>query len=150
MKMPVIIIITLTVSTAMASLFSPLTIDAPVNETIEHLHVEDAQEPQDATTATEALHVALFPVCSCESSGSPKNDPLAFHYESDGVTPLIGRVNPKDRGMCQINLDAHLETTKQMGLDILENINDYIHYSNFLYQTQGLRPWRYSQHCWDV
>lgn len=136
-------------ATAAATFVVP-TVEAP-NDTIDVTPVvEAAQESQEATTTTIKLNEALLPVCSCESSGSPKNDPMAYHYEADGVTPLIGRVNSRDRGMCQINLDAHLETTKQMDLDILGDINDYIYYSNWLYETQGLRPWRYSQHCWGV
>lgn len=99
------------------------------------------------TKKIEILDPALMPVCSCESTGIPNNNPNEYHFESDGITPIYG-INKQDRGMCQINLKAHLETTKQMGLDILGDVNDYIFYSNWLFQTQGLTPWRYSKHCW--
>ena len=95
------------------------------------------------------LNPELLPVCSCEATGQPHRDPTLYHYEPDTTTPLIGRVNDQDRGMCQINMTAHGETTASLGLDILNNYGDYIAYSNHLYDTQGLRPWVYSKHCWE-
>lgn len=102
------------------------------------------------STTNQVLDRALIPVCSCESTGSPHKDPMLYHYEDDGVTLLIGRVNSSDRGMCQINLGYHLKASEKMGLDILHDVDDYIFYSNWLYETQGLKPWKSSQHCWGV
>lgn len=96
------------------------------------------------------LRKELYPICSCESAGVPNINPIDYHYETDGKTPLIGKVNPLDRGMCQINIPSHKDTASNMGLDILHNIDDYIYYSNWLFEQQGYTPWRYSSHCWSV
>ena len=99
---------------------------------------------------TPTLNPELVSVCSCEATGRPDNDPTLHHYEPGSTsTLLIGRVNPADRGMCQINMDAHGGTTKQIGMDILNNYSDYVAYANHLHERFGLQPWTYSQHCWD-
>lgn len=105
--------------------------------------------PTPEPTQALVLRSALKPVCSCESIGNKYSDPYKYHYEDDGKTLLIGRVNPADRGMCQLNMDAHGSTIEAMGLDIFNDLHDYVTYANHLYDTQGLRPWRYSQHCWS-
>jgi len=115
--------------------------DIPPKAEARDVEVDNAKAP--------SLRSALVPVCSCEATGNPNNEPVVYHYEEDGVTPLIGRYNSADRGMCQINMDAHSGTIEEMGLDILSDFDDYITYTNHLYDTQGLKPWVYSKHCWQ-
>lgn len=122
----------------------------PSQEESDAVPVESLEAVKTVPESLPKLVNALVPVCSCESSGSPYNDPMDFHYEKDGKTLLIGRITPLDRGMCQINLGYHLVATREMGLDILNSVADYITYSNWLYETQGLRPWKASQHCWGM
>jgi len=93
----------------------------------------------------ETLHPSLKKVCSCESTGRPDKEPQ--HYENDGVTVRYGRINPLDKGLCQINLFYHEETATKMGLDLLKE-EDNIKYANYLYEKEGLTPWRYSSSCW--
>lgn len=130
------------------------------------LPVPNAEAPQDvelkpAISEAEAealedkvekpvpkLRSELVRVCSCESTGTPENDPTKYHFESDGVTPLIGRYNSADRGMCQINMTAHSADIERLGLDIINSEEDYITFTNWLYDRDGLRPWQYSKHCW--
>lgn len=111
---------------------------------IEHA---EAATVEEVTTpkSTPQLVAALVPVCSCESTGEPDNEPQ--HFASDGVTVIVGKHNPRDVGMCQINLDAHEETLDELGLDAYDR-DDNITYANMLYAQSGLEPWRYSEGCW--
>jgi len=106
----------------------------------------EAKEVEVVLATPPALVEMLKPVCSCESVGTPDGEPQ--HFERDGVTVLTGRHNPRDVGMCQINLDAHEETIEAMGLDVFKR-DDNIEYANWLYSTQGLKPWVYSKPCWQ-
>lgn len=92
------------------------------------------------------LYPELKRICACESAGRPDAEPQ--HFEADGVTVRYGRVNPLDIGMCQINLRYHEATAVIMGLDVFLEA-DNIAYANWLYETQGTRPWRDSSACWS-
>lgn len=96
----------------------------------------------------EGLVPALKPVCACESAGRKDREPV--HYEADGTTPLIGRIDSDDRGMCQLNLRYHGETAEARGLDVLGSTEDYIEYVNELFEEQGYAPWKASKHCWNT
>lgn len=135
--------------TAVTSFFVPARqAKAPTEDIYVTPMVEEVIENPFVEEKHLTLNPDLVPVCSCESIGTPNLDPFDYHYEDDGVTPLIGKINPLDRGMCQINMPAHEKTAVSMGLDILHNIDDYVYYSNWLYEQQGYTPWRYSSHCW--
>lgn len=114
----------------------------------EHHFVETVEAKGIATVedSKPELVAPLMRVCSCESTGSPENEPQ--HFEKDGVTVLLGKHNPRDVGMCQINLDAHEKTAITMGLDLFK-MDDNIRYANWLFSKQGLKPWRYSKTCWQ-
>lgn len=94
------------------------------------------------------LDNTLKPVCACESSyeGGASGTPQQF--EKDGVTVRYGRVNPADRGMCQINATIHRDSALKLGMDI-ETTEGNIKFANYLYKTQGLSPWAWSKPCWD-
>ena len=113
---------------------------------VHFIETAEAKEIEDVPTPQEPQLVAmLVPVCSCESTGAPDNEPQ--HFESDDVTVIVGRHNPRDVGMCQINLDAHGARLNELGLDAY-NRADNITYANLLYREQGLQPWVYSKKCW--
>lgn len=107
-----------------------------------------------ATTTPEVLEQPIEPlkaisyplkhVCACESAGNAYAEPR--HYNTDGSV-LRGRINPRDVGICQINLDYHEAAATRMGLDLMSR-NDNITYAEHLYATQGLTPWAWSQACW--
>ena len=108
---------------------------------IEHAY---AQENEVQVETLKLKSKELVRICSCESTDNPNQDPTKHHYEPDGKTLLTGRINPSDKGMCQINLDAHGSTIEKMGLDI-NDWNDYVTFTNHLYTTEGNQPWRYSK-----
>ena len=90
----------------------------------------------------------LVPICSCESSYSGTKNDVPQQFEKDGKTVRYGRVEPDDRGMCQINRRIHAEAIKKMEVDI-ETEEGNITFANYLFETQGKKPWNWSKHCWQ-
>ncbi len=130
------------------------TIQEIVNEavatttvTIEEDNLEQEAETREvvpvAVQPKTALRSEMVSVCSCESTGRPNNIPQ--HYAPDG-TVLRGRINPSDVGACQINLGYHQAAAESMGLDVFVEEDNYA-YANYLYETQGYKPWSWSAHC---
>lgn len=91
----------------------------------------------------------LKQICSCESGNGKYGTPQQF--ESDGVTPLVGRLtNPiygQDIGMCQINTLYHLEAATSLGYDIYTEVGNW-GYAQHLFRSQGTQPWSASRSCW--
>lgn len=131
----------------MAYLFSPLLMAlvalAPAVEMPKGPVPEVHIETQKIVWPDETLRR----ICACESRGNPNAEPT--HYEADGVTVRYGRVNPADRGACQINAHYHKATALNMGHDI-ETEHGNIAYATWLYKTQGTRPWHWSRQCWGT
>jgi hypothetical protein len=116
-------------------------------------------EPFIATTTTEVKkptvkkvveedvsewrYPELKRICSCESTGSPNNEPRQFN--KDGSL-LKGVVNPNDWGMCQINIKYHKADAEKMGLN-LATAKGNKKYAEHLYKTQGAQPWSWSNSC---
>lgn len=133
------------VALAAAALLWPPTEAQSTPETPEtDVYEEIAPEPAPVT-----LNPALVPVCACESRQGKYGTPT--HYEEDGVTVLLGRENPNDIGMCQINSEprnGHVVAAEAMGMNIWEEQGN-IRYANWLYEQQGLQPWNWSRPCWE-
>ena len=105
-------------------------------------HIDPEPDPEP----TIELLQPLVPICACESGQGKYGTPT--HYEKDGVTVLRGKVNPRDIGICQINLDFHGARSEAMGLDVFVEA-DNIAYANWLYTQQGSTPWNWSKSCWQ-
>jgi hypothetical protein len=69
------------------------------------------------------------------------------HYDSRGQV-LRGEITPLDRGVMQINLYFHEEAAKKLGYDV-HNIDDNVAYARYLYEKQGVQPWKSSSKCWS-
>ena len=83
--------------------------------------------------------LALAFIAKCESGDK--------HFDKDGSV-LRGVVNKQDIGRYQVNLKYHGKQAEKLGLDLfLEEDNEA--YAIYLYQKQGLIPWRYSKSCWS-
>lgn len=67
-------------------------------------------------------------------------------FGADGQA-LRGEVNPKDRGLFQINEDYHLAEARKAGMDILTTDGN-IAFARALYERNGTRDWISSEHCW--
>ncbi len=77
-------------------------------------------------------------VAMCESG--------MIHHENGEL--LRGRVDGLDYGVFQVRLHVHQSEMQRMRLN--PNVfSQYLSYVRYLYETQGLRPWRSSQKCWD-
>jgi hypothetical protein len=69
------------------------------------------------------------------------------HYDSNGNV-LVGKINPNDIGIFQINKKFHLEKAKEMGLDIYLPL-DNIKFAIYLYSNEGTKPWSWSKKNWS-
>lgn len=114
-----------------------------------------AKTTYTSTTSMEiitpfALTSEVKRICSCESTGSPNNEPR--HFESDGSV-LRGRVNPNDIGQCQINIDPEttdwLRISQSLNLDVFKK-EDNARMAQWIYDHYGSQPWNWSRGCWGV
>ena len=149
---PIILLIASTFAGVTNSVSNSMNTVAPVVEQITTIEVANASSEspsKEVIRGNTHLLPELVPVCACESVGDPNGTPT--HFEADGVTVKLGRVNPNDVGMCQINTEprnGHLEASKKMGLDVFTEEGN-IKYANHLFKTQGYTPWNWSKHCWN-
>ena len=90
------------------------------------------------------IPIELKRIGSCESTGSPYNEPVQFN--EDG-TVLRGRVNSRDVGAYQINEFYWLEKSVELGIDIYtEEGNKEM--ALWIYNQNGTSPWNWSKECW--
>lgn len=101
-------------------------------------------QPEPVVEPLAVLNPKLKPVCGCESNYSPLKEPRQFN---DDGSVVLGKINPLDTGMCQINQKYHLATATKMGLDIFTEQGN-IKYSNWLFENEGYTPWNWSKSCW--
>lgn len=83
----------------------------------------------------------LKQICSCESG-------LEQFVKGSTTTVLRGNQNPKDVGICQINEKYHKERSISLNYDI-NTMAGNVGYAKYLYNTEGAKPWVWSQACWD-
>jgi len=53
-----------------------------------------------------------------------------------------------DIGKCQINTYWHGERAESMGLDLFDP-DDNMEYCLYLFESEGVKPWRSSRVCWQ-
>lgn len=155
-------VLVLLLAVAIIALFVPFTVgsEATHQSNSEENDVNIDQTIAEATTSTVAtsteatstppvtLHPALKPVCACESSFEGNKYGTPRHYEKDGITVRTGRVNPQDRGMCQLNAYYWRDKALSLGFDI-ETREGNIKMANWIHSQHGLQPWKWSRHCWQ-
>lgn len=81
---------------------------------------------------------ALVEVARCEST---------FRHSNTEGKVIRGRYNRYDIGVMQINELYHADTAKELGLDLYD-INGNLAYARWLYEREGLLPWKSSSKCW--
>ncbi len=69
-------------------------------------------------------------------------------YDKTGVV-LRGEVTPADMGIMQINEHYHSDAADNLNLDIT-TIQGNLAYAKYLYEKEGLKPWKSSQKCWGA
>lgn len=119
--------------------------EIPQNMPVEERLVEEIkQEPEDfANTESYIRHYfadlpVLVDIAFCESR---------FRQTDEQGVILRGKVNRRDIGVMQINLDYHERDAKKSGLD-LTTLEGNVSYARELYEKQGTDPWVYSSKCW--
>lgn len=60
---------------------------------------------------------------------------------------LRGVVNSKDVGVMQINEYYHADAAKKLGMN-LHSFEGNLAYARYLYEKEGVRPWKSSAKCW--
>lgn len=80
----------------------------------------------------------MIDVAKCES-----------HFRQYDLSGSVyrGKVNNKDVGVMQINEYYHLKRSKELGLDIY-TMQGNAAYARYLYEQEGVTPWRSSSPCW--
>ncbi len=58
-----------------------------------------------------------------------------------------GVANKKDVGVMQVNEHFHEEDSKVLGYDI-QTLKGNMAYARYLYEKQGMKPWKASKPCW--
>ena len=88
------------------------------------------ETPDPKPVTFSSLPIELQHIAICESSGN------------QSARGPYGEI-----GIFQIHPKYHLKTSKQMGLNIYDPI-DNMTYAIFLYKKNGLRDWFSSKSCW--
>lgn len=131
------------ISQILAGLFALGLLTAPATTTPQAPVVPTEKDMTVVTLPNE-----LRRICSCESTGSPNNEPV--HFNDDG-TVLLGRQNPDDIGACQINVDPEitdwLRIANEHGWDLWK-FEDNKRMATWIYDHYGTQPWSWSKHCW--
>lgn len=98
--------------------------------------------PKKSTEAIVRAYFSDIPVMAevarCEST---------FRHELEDGSILLGKVDPADTGVMQINKRYHQATATAMNLD-LDDLYDNMEYARYLYEKQGTQPWSASMPCW--
>lgn len=118
------------------------------NTETEHESVAQNNIPKPTRPAYLDLVPELIPICACESSyeGTKYGTPMQF--EKDGTTIRSGRVNPKDKGYCQINEYYWLDVAVKLGYDIYTPEGN-VKMANHIYGINGTKDWSWSRKCWQ-
>ncbi|PCI29483.1 hypothetical protein COB55_02105 [Candidatus Wolfebacteria bacterium] len=112
----------------------------PVEEVLEQKKIE-VNTPASVQREVEEYFSdipIMTRVAFCESSYR--------QHDKDGNV-LRGKVDTRDVGVMQINERYHLDRAENLGLDI-HSIEDNMLYARYLYNDQGLAPWKSSAKCW--
>ena len=70
------------------------------------------------------------------------------HADTEGNTHR-GVENSKDVGVMQVNEYFHQGDSKELGYDI-HDLKGNMAYARYLYEKQGLKPWKASKPCWGA
>jgi len=68
------------------------------------------------------------------------------HFIEDGEV-IRGEIDSDDIGVMQINLRYHKENAAELGLNVF-SLSGNLEYAKYLYEKQGVKPWKASRGCW--
>jgi phosphoglycerate dehydrogenase-like enzyme len=68
-------------------------------------------------------------------------------YDSETGGPLMNQAGSSATGVAQIMASVHEKAARRLGFDI-RTAEGNIAYAEYLYMTEGTRPWKASKHCW--
>lgn len=122
------------------------TLEGPVNvtngaETMQEAIAIEVKVPQTTREHVESYFndiPIMVEIARCESQ---------FRQTNKGGTILRGEINSSDLGVMQINEYYHGKTAKKLGYD-LYTLDGNMAYARYLYEKEGVRPWKSSSRCW--
>jgi hypothetical protein len=123
-----------------ALLVASLAFGAPtaLGEDVEH---EISQNPETMTAYVRAYFAdepILADIAWCESR--------MRQYGPDGSI-FRGKAVHEDVGIMQVNTHYHGEKAEELGYD-LYTLSGNLAYAKYLYEKQGVKPWKSSKPCW--
>lgn len=81
----------------------------------------------------------MIAIAECESTFR--------QYDPETGEPLPNGQGSSAIGVFQIMASYHADPASEMGWDI-RDFNGNVRYAEYLYETQGTKPWEASQKCW--
>jgi len=81
----------------------------------------------------------MIAIAECEST--------FYHYDPETGEALKNRQGSSAIGVFQIMRSYHQKPALEMGWDIRDFYGN-VRYAEYLYETQGTRPWKASEECW--
>jgi len=104
-------------------------------------YIRDTKTETASTTPVvqESIPQDLRKIADCESGNN--------QFDKEGNV-IVGRVNPKDIGVLQINSYYWGETAKELGYDIYTRGGN-LSMGLWLYKNYGTQPWQWSKSCWN-
>lgn len=102
----------------------------------------DKLSPEQVATLKRSYYsfegdLELLKAAYCESS---------FEHTNPDGSVKVGEVDPRDKGLMQINTGYHLADSKRLGFNIFDEEGNR-QYARFLKRHQGMRPWKPSLPC---
>jgi len=90
-------------------------------------------------------------IAACESTGDVSAKPRQFLSDGTvlwGNDPKTGEPIHRDEGILQINTWVWGTLAAKMGDDLATEAGN-LAFGEYLYQTEGTKPWTASEGCWE-
>lgn len=129
------------VGTGTGSAQSTLPSTIPINRTIATATFIDRSNREDMAQFVKEYFAdvpVLVEIARCEST---------YRHTGTRGDIIRGIVNPGDLGIMQINEYYHRKRAVELGYD-LYTLGGNLAYARYLYEKEGVTPWRSSEKCW--
>ena len=124
-----------------------LTTPAEADSRYDHLYANRAEQSRFIKEKIEEYFPENYPtmiaIASCESTN-------LIHWQADGDLLPNSTGASSAAGVFQVLLQLHGPDIRRMGLDVENNIDDYMTFVRWLYDRppSRLSDWKASRDCW--
>lgn len=113
------------------------------------LPLEQIEQKKNAPSLWDG-YALLKRICATESDSGPESEPRQFLPDGSILWGWQDdKIVKRDVGTCQINIKAHGDEISKLGLDVISNMDDNVHYAKILFDREGWHPWVASKKGWD-